>query len=151
MCLVLSTDLKGHNLKVMGILFTKRVSTSIIFILLLYYYIRKTVMALQLFYGGRHGVMILAVNALIVQIQKPSPGIWSNEDDQKPSEIPHFLKGCRSLSISLGIMKFDTYPDIGHVFGSVTRLLSPFNNSGSVSVQVYSLQCIVYKWAVLSV
>ena len=61
--MVLSTDLKGHNLKVMGILFTKRVIFSIIFILLLYYYIRKTVMALHLFYGGRNGVMILAVNA----------------------------------------------------------------------------------------
>ena len=34
-------------------------------------------------------------------------------------------------------------PDIGHVFGSVTRLLSPFNNSGSVPSTIQYSSCDV--------
>ena len=49
-----------------------------------------------------------------------------------PSKNPHSLEGGGTLSLSLENIKFDIYADIGHVFVSVTRLLSPSTNSVSV-------------------
>ena len=74
----------------------------------------------------------LHCTALVANIQKSSPRVLSNEDDHKPSEHPHTLGGCGTLSLSLAIIKFYTYPAIGLVFVSVTKHLATFIKYSSV-------------------
>ena len=83
--------------------------------------------------------MLLAVIALhctalhwLLTSKKSSPRVLSNEDDHKPSEHPHTLGGCGTLSLSLAMIKFYTYPAIGLVFVSVTEHLATFMKYSSV-------------------
>ena len=90
-----------------------------------------------MFSGGRHDLgrdcTALHCTALVANNQKSSPRVLNNEDDQKPSKHPHSLGGCGTLSLSLAITKFDTYPAIGLVFVSVTKHLATFIKYSSVS------------------
>ena len=89
-----------------------------------------------MFSGGRHALgrdcTALHCTALVANIQKPSPRVLSNEDDHKPSEHPHTLGGCGTLSLSLAMIKFYTYPALGLVFVSVTEHLATFIKYSSV-------------------
>ena len=93
-------------------------------------------MTLLLSSGGRRALgcdcTALHCTALVANIQKPSPRVLSNEDDHKTSEHPHTLGGCGTLSLSLSIIKFYTYPAIGLVFVSVTEHLATFIEYSSV-------------------